>query len=393
MTSLRFLVATAIAFGMSLPTRAASFQGLGMLPGTALAVDTLNVSADGSIVVGSIRRVDHIEAFRWSDDVGMIGLGNLPGAGTYSWADDVSADGSVVVGRSGSASQTQPTRWSAAEGMVSLANAPGGATGVSDDGSVIVGAANLSGRPEAFRWTSEGGVVGLGLLPNQTRSVAHATNRDGSVIVGELNDVSAFRWTNEGGMVPLTTYTAPDYVTSIARGVSGDGSVVVGDLNPQTGGREGFRWTADEGMVGLGVLASDFVYSQAFDVSADGSMIVGTSFSPQRNWHAVLWDANNHIIDLRELLIRQGAPIGRWELLFAQGISADGRTIVGWGFNDTTGDEEAWIATIDAVPEPSSLSLATFASLGSLTYFMRRRVGQFSWRPTLAHGVLGNHKG
>jgi PEP-CTERM motif len=57
-----------------------------------------------------------------------------------------------------------------------------------------------------------------------------------------------------------------------------------------------------------------------------------------------------------------------WSLPAATGISADGRTIAGNGFNPS-GQTEAWIAT---VPEPSSMPLAA-AGLLSLAVVAWRR--------------------
>jgi uncharacterized membrane protein len=49
-----------------------------------------------------------------------------------------------------------------------------------------------------------------------------------------------------------------------------------------------------------------------------------------------------------------GVDLSHWNSLQeATGISADGRTIVGWGYN-TNNDAEAWVAHI---PEPATLAL------------------------------------
>ena len=60
----------------------------------------------------------------------------------------------------------------------------------------------------------------------------------------------------------------------MANRVSGDGSVVVGISGGHSG--QAFRWTAADGMVGLGRPPGDF-YSYARGVNDDGSVVVGGS--------------------------------------------------------------------------------------------------------------------
>jgi hypothetical protein len=55
-----------------------------------------------------------------------------------------------------------------------------------------------------------------------------------------------------------------------------------------------------------------------------------------------------------------GLDLSGWTLTEATGISADGRTIVGYGVNPS-GDQEGWIA----VPEPPPAALV-FAGLAAL---------------------------
>ena len=81
--------------------QAASFSGLGRLPGRGTTSVAFGVSADGSTVVGqSGDRRNNFEAFRWTEAGGMVGLGDLPGGDFGSVAFGVSADGSTIVGQS-----------------------------------------------------------------------------------------------------------------------------------------------------------------------------------------------------------------------------------------------------------------------------------------------------
>ena len=80
---------------------------------------------------------------------------------------------------------------------------------------------------------------------------------------------------------------------------------------------------------------------------------------------AFIWDTANGIKSLKDVLINDcGLDLTGWTLSAARGISDDGSTIAGYGYNPD-GYEEAWIATI---PEPATL---LFLGLGGL--FLRRK--------------------
>jgi len=367
-----------------------TFQGLGDLPGAPNNSSTWGVSADGSVVVGMGNRVwtffDDIydgEAFRWTVADGTVGLGDLPGGDFNSNAVGASLDGSVVVGWGSTPAGLEAYRWTSTDGMVGLGYLPGGnslsvATRVSADGSVVVGASDSASGIETFRWTSAGGMVGLGNLGGQSVSNANDVSADGSVIVGQgISGAGqeAFRWTSAGGMVGLGDLPDGDF-GSRAYGVSADGSVVVGQANSVGGGFEGgeaFRWTSDDGMIGLGQIPGGTFGSIAFDVSSDGSVVVGSSDQGLGDVRAALWTTADGMQNLRDLLIAGGATgLADWILFAANGVSDDGRTIVGTGMNPN-GDVEAWIAT---VPEPSTFALAAcgFVALFALRWRQRRRL-------------------
>jgi uncharacterized membrane protein len=173
--------------------------------------------------------------------------------------------------------------------------------------------------------------------------------------------MAAFRWTAESGMVVLPGRGA--------NAVSADGSVVVGAYGFSD---QAFRWTAQTGTVGLGDLPGGRVFSEANDVSADGSVVVGsgeTAFDGNiRTTEAFFWTAQSGMVNLREFLISQGSDLTGWRLSSAEGVSADGGTIVGTGQNPA-GNSEGWIATI---PEPSTLTLTALAAAALLAFRMRR---------------------
>jgi uncharacterized membrane protein len=360
--SLVMCVAAALATTLICPrawSAPPSFQGLGLLPGGDRS-EAFAVSNDGSVVVGlgralrSGRSVN--EAFRWTRDEGMQGLGFLSDF-SDSFARGVSGDGLTIVGGSyvGSGSP-QAFRWTSAEGMQSLgfstgylggtlANATDGTSiAISGDGSTIVGARGA----DAFRWTSAGALERVH-FPS-TYSSANAVSADGSVFVGSYSSGihGAFRWTSDGGFQDLGVGVG--MFNPSANAVSADGSVVVG-----WNGSYAFRWTNAEGTQLL--VGDPNSFSVGMGVSGDGSTMVGFS---EEAFGAFIWDRTNGMRNLQQVLTSDyGLDLTDWTLQNATAISADGRTIVGFG-NNPLGQREAWIATI---PEPSSLLLLALGGI------------------------------
>jgi probable HAF family extracellular repeat protein len=353
------------------PVQAASFAGLGG------PYSPSGVSADGSVIVGYYHSAYVTEAFRWTQETGMVGLGFLAEDDQYSQATDVSADGSVVVGTNTKTPgfRHSPFRWTQETGMVDLGSYPDGwfgwydlANGVSADGSVIVG--RVDGLTnQAFRWTQSSGVVGLGdLAGGSFDSSATDVSADGSVIVGYGNSVNgreAFRWTQETGMVGLGTVPSGGSIGSFL-GISADSSVIVG-YDYSANGTEAFRWTQETGMVGLGTLPDgDPNYGgQYISTSANGSIIVGASTNK-----AFHWTQKTGMVSLKETLIGAGLDVSGWSLTSANAISADGFTIVGNGINPS-GQSEAWVANLEPIPEPLTI-LGSIAAIAFAAGFERK---------------------
>jgi probable HAF family extracellular repeat protein len=365
---------------------AAFFTPLGRLPGdgTDSAAD---VSADGSVVVGfhggsvGIGYDLRGAAFRWTSDGGTVYLGYLPSpSGRFSsFATAVSADGSIVAGLSGgyvAAVGSEAFRWTSAGGMIGLGDLPGGsagsqATGVSADGSVVVGSSYTADGQEAFRWTSDSSMVGLGDLPGGDIS-SHATgvSADGSVVVGRSTSTDgqqAFRWTNADGMIGLGDLPGGEF-RSAAGGASVDGSVIVGSSS-STDGQQAFRWTIADGMVGLGDLAGGDFNSMASGVCADGSQVVGWGTSAIGQ-EAFVWNAAYGMRSISDLLTSLDVDLTGWTLNAATAISADGTTIVGQAIN-SSGQTQAWLANISAVPEPPAVA-STLLGMATLLHVSRR---------------------
>ncbi|GBC91855.1 hypothetical protein HRbin15_00314 [bacterium HR15] len=147
--------------------------------------------------------------------------------------------------------------------------------------------------------------IGLKPLPGYLGSIAYGVSPDGRFIVGYsfgLNGVQqACRWSATGTVEPIDqNYYAVQ--------CSFDGSVVVGQTQVLSDGRRwGFRWTAPGTTQVLPL-------SLAEDVSWDGTYVVGSGPNFVFRWRT---DGTT------DSMVVNGVG------LFAEGISADGQTVVG----------------------------------------------------------------
>jgi probable HAF family extracellular repeat protein len=357
----RFIVYCCVALAIAGQGEAASFHGLGQLPGMRGYGGGFSpaISDDGNVIVGSIDE----EVFRWTAHLGLELLGDLPGGEIRGEAGGVSNNGVIVgsgrtVTNSG-VSITPAARWTELTGWQAITAgefAVDPANDVSADGQVIVGSVNLGGTThEAFRWTEATGAISLGDLPGGIRNrSARGISADGGVIVGVAQItmagfLEAFRWTEATGMVGLGDLPGGAFGSS-AFDISANGLVIVGtstvaDDPPRD---TGFRWTQETGMVRIDRPPNDtssFSYFQPKAVSGDGSIIVGGRH---------IWDSVNGTRFLSEVLVHDyglANDLAGWTALDASGISADGRVIVGTGIN-ADGLREGWIARLDESTSP-----------------------------------------
>ena len=78
----KLTLCTALALAISsLLSHAASFRGLGDLPGGTFLSYAAGVSDGGSVVTGVGTSSSGEEAFRWTPAAGMVGLGNTVAGG------------------------------------------------------------------------------------------------------------------------------------------------------------------------------------------------------------------------------------------------------------------------------------------------------------------------
>jgi uncharacterized membrane protein len=333
-------------------TEAGGLVGLSAPLDTAPAFVTMDLSADGSTVVGSTGG----HAFRWTVDAGTQDLGTLPGH-LQSRALAVSADGSTVVGASSptalGATPVQDRsllqdwslfKWTAAGGVVPLPTPPTMVSCetrpglLSADGATVFGSCSMGlGLPGGlFRWDSTG-VHSLGPLPPFSIGEPRAMTREGAVLVGDIDAAQpgglfgSFRWTAASGLTFSVGPSGTGYPSFTEEAIDADGSVVVG-----TQGGTPARWI-DGADLQLLALPAAFVDGRLLSVSADGTIAAGqvtpavpsnapSDATPPPS--AAVWDATSRVCLVADLfrsrtLDLRGIPLrDAW-------IAADGTSLAG----------------------------------------------------------------
>ncbi len=301
-----------------------------------------DVSKDGTVVGTAVNSNGDDRAFRWTRERGMQDLGTLGGPDSHAYG--ISDDGLYIVGVAYTTRTTRAFLWTESSGMQDLGTLPKGgpseASAVCNSviGPVVVGyAVDSTPVAHAFRWTTVEGMQDLGTLRGARYSYAYGVSADGSIVVGRSVEATgglgyAFLWTASDGMKHL------GLSPSQANSVSDNGSVVVGFAQYESIAPNAFRWTRERGMQNLGTLGG--TSSWANDVTPDGAVVVGGSTDSTNQQSAFIWLEMFGMLDLNT--IYAGLLRGS-RLLEAHAISPDGRYIVGEGFNEATGRNEAFI--------------------------------------------------
>lgn len=317
------------------------------------------VSINGQVVVGGETTFEGYgscsapkSAIRWVNGARNALVGTC---WTPVEANDVSADGQTVVGLVGNDDPDYPCvrayRWTPS-GLQRIGPCnpypelgdvvSSGAYAVSADGRVVVGYISTNWRNAAVRWIGTN-AQDIGHLGGG-QSIAYDVSAGGSVVVGSARTSSgewhAFRWIDGVGMQGLGVLPGRDYSAGLA--VSPDGQVVVGvSRSGANGPNRAFYWSGGA-MVDLGTLGTG--WSIASDISADGSIIVGSAYVPDAG-HAVRWvRSSSGTFAIEDLNQTYASLLPSGSVLFsANAISPDGRYIVGYGRNATTGQDEAYI--------------------------------------------------
>ena len=266
--------------------------------------------------------------------------GNLEYTGMNWFSDvatDVSGDGKAVVGNSSSTA----FRWEGGTrtnlSMPEGSNPSTQAWAISADGTVIVGSqkAGITKR-EAVKWEGETRTP-LGRLNENGESNAQDVSGDGSVIVGYAHPPDSllyevpFRW--ENGVMTNLGHPGGTGVLSEALAVSPDGTVIGG--SSQYGGIiRAFMW-----MDGLHTILEHgyegALESVVVDISSNGDLLVGISGDADDYSEGVIWAKDNGYAPIRldDFLENAGVARAGFETRVVTGVSDDGSTIVGHGYD------------------------------------------------------------
>lgn len=201
--------------------------------------------------------------------------------------------------------------------------------GVSNNGIVSF---QKFGNGTIYKWTVDSGIVQIGALSSGNMISGNALiSTNGSVISSsQTNPVTGFEeistydmatstWTNRGALVPA----AAGGSESCSWGMSPDGNTVVGLGYIAAGPSEAhaIKWNQASGLVDLGSMVPGRS-SRANAVNADGSVVVGWQDEPMGIRRGTKW------VDGVETFITDNSGNNVRE---AQGVSADGSTIIGTG--------------------------------------------------------------
>jgi len=208
--------------------------GLGSLTGGNNNSYANAVSGDGQVVIGTASSTNGLEAFRWSSSSGMVGLGDLSGGSFHSVATATNNDGAVIAGFSEwNSMEGRPLfeafRWTEDTGMVGLGKISSNdedsfAVSMNGSGTVIVGASGAlrTNQLTPFRWSDTNGMqsikewltsTGIKASSVLDNGIAYAVNEEGTMVVGSGTNGPWFARAGKG-MISATEAVSTTLMTS-----------------------------------------------------------------------------------------------------------------------------------------------------------------------------------
>lgn len=354
-------VAALLALPVALHAAAGVFRPLPDLPGGATESLAWGVSRDGSTVVGTSADGLGQAAVRWTN-AGVQAL-DADASGTRPYAAfAVSGDGRAVTGITGPGmrgyiwSQSPDASGHRTRVLPSLPAAAFPMTrahDIDDAGRFVVGYSHTpdstpaAPRIQATYWDAHASPPVVRPLGSTSASLpitnAIAVAGDGITIAGDARGPgSIVPFVISRGAPAITTLPLNFLSTTDAVGaISRDGRVVVGGVG-------GHAFRLGNALTLLDAPINGWTtFAQA--VSDDGSTIVGWAQGPNiGDSLAVVWDGDGYARRLDHWLSTEHhVDLTGWLLVAATGVSGDGRTIVGYGINPE-GRTQAYAVVIPA---------------------------------------------
>ena len=332
----RFALLASVFFAGIAP----AFSGVTFTPTGVIDMLPTSMSDDASIVVGT--GFFQVPNLYYTEAGGAVVIGD----GCFNGLPSISGDGTTVVGchvdaqgNENAAKWLGGTSWQdlgSEAGAVPCGTSLSGPWGVNQDGSLAVGLlwrAQVCHANAGFWDLINGGpATVLPTLFDGPSSRANGINDDGSVIIGWQDqpngERTAAKWVNGVEELILT----PDGgLNGEALAVSGDGNAIVGAAYNLRDGA--WIWRPATGVQRIWERGKRLTL---LNVSDDGKTAVGFTREGPQGGHqrAFLWRDGRGVILLAKYLADRGAIVPEgWDLLVATLISADGKTVYGWGFN------------------------------------------------------------
>jgi probable HAF family extracellular repeat protein len=307
------------------------------LPPNALASAT---GAGGFVVAGTFFSGG---AFHWMPASAITDIGGLESKG-------VSRDGKTIVGDALDQNRlVNAAIWTGGRTWRTLGSVGSqrpcdllvsSAYGTSGDGRVVVGLAwDGCGYARAFRWEESTGMTDLGSL-NGLSTRANGVSADGRVVVGWGTHPTGPRLGAQWVDGRQEMIAGPNGPVGEAFAANRDGSLVVGgqcDFTRISGPPTAWTWTQAAGVTCLPVERPPWVlprdYSAFIFGTSDDGRVMGGSLSFGLDAESMVW-FDGEVIPLRDYLRANGVPDafeGWINTGFINGVSPDGRTLVGYG--------------------------------------------------------------
>jgi len=338
MRTVHFWLSLAVAGALLTPLSAQRLYWLGTTGGNSYAT---GVSNDGLTVVGEANG----NAVVWDRAANTI-ITVYNGPSTMSGCD---AAGVIAVGFVGYYPNQNPFMWTRQSGFQWLPPHPdfGWCADITPSGTIVAGKARSpSGDYLAAVWdlTQNPPVYhtyGFGTSSGE----AYGVSDDGRTLAAFLSDYRGVVFQLNNFTVDWYHFLQPvsGHYGCVPREISEDGGVVVGNSDNIWGGsyypamwRASNNW-APELLANLGGSAGE-----AWDIR--GGVIIGFSTTPSGERRAVRWQLGTATTQVEDLNQTYAALLMDGSVLrSANAFSANGRYIVGYGYNAATGREEAFL--------------------------------------------------